>query len=147
MPRNNPLMRRLPAPNRVQLPNGRVFFARYQRVNRHALAPTQVRVVRTYVRKIGPRRHRIRRLGPRNWQIRRQQVGAGLDLSTIIDLSRKAAGSKLGKMIINDAIDYIPTAYKKIKNKITNKKVKAVMDAGVDNYLVIRGVELIGERF
>ena len=49
-------------------------------------------------------------------------------------------------MMINDAIDYIPMVYKKIKNKITNKKVKAVMDTGVDNYLVNRGVELIGER-
>ena len=41
MPRNNILLRRLPAPKRVRLQNGRVFFAKYQRVNRHALAPTQ----------------------------------------------------------------------------------------------------------
>ena len=46
--------------------------------------------------------------------------------------------------MINYAIDYIPTAYKKIKNRITNKKVKAVMDTGVDGHLVNRGVELIG---
>ena len=64
-----------------------------------------------------------------------------------IDLGRKTAGSKLGKMIINDAIDCIPTAYKKIKNKIINKKVKAVMNTDVDDYLVNKGVELIGERF
>ena len=39
--------------------------------------------------------------------------------------------------MINDAISYIPTAYKKNKkNKITNKKVEAVMDTGVDDYLV-----------
>ena len=50
-------------------------------------------------------------------------------------------------MMINGAIDYIQTTYKKIKNKITNKKVKTVMDTGVDNYLVNREVELIGERF
>ena len=56
-------------------------------------------------------------------------------------------GSKLGKMMIDDAIDYVLMTYKKIKNKITNKKVKAVMDTGVDNYFVNRGVELIGERF
>ena len=65
----------------------------------------------------------------------------------VIDLSRKVVGSKLGKMMINDAIDYIPMAYKKTKNKITNKKVKALMDTGVDDYFVNRGVELIGERF
>ena len=64
-----------------------------------------------------------------------------------IDLGRKAAGFKLSKMMINDAIDYIPMAYKKIKNKITNKKAKAVMNTGLDDYLVNRGVELIGERF
>ena len=64
-----------------------------------------------------------------------------------IDLVRKAAGSKLGKMMINDAIGYIQTTYKKIKKKISNKNVKAVMDTDLDDYLVNRGVELIGERF
>ena len=56
-----------------------------------------------------------------------------------------AAGWKHGKMIINDAIDYMSTTYKKLK--ITNKKVKAVINTGVDNYLVNRGVELIGDCF
>ena len=49
--------------------------------------------------------------------------------------------------MINDAIGYIPTAYKKTKSKITNKKVEAVMDTGVDDYLVNREVKLNGERF
>ena len=110
-------------------------MTKYQRVNRHAIAPRQLKIARTYVRKIGLR-----------WR-RRQHAGAGLDLSTAIDLGRKAAGSKLGKVMINDAIHYLPTACKKIKNKITNKKVKTVMDTVVDNYFVNRGVELIGERF
>ena len=121
MPRSNILLQRLPAPKRVQLPNARVFFAKYQRVGRHALTPTRVRIAGTYVRKIGPRRQRIgprrqriRKIGPRNKRRRRQQAGAGLDLSTAIDLGRKAAGSKLGKTMINDSIDYISTAYKKI---------------------------------
>ena len=146
MPKNKILPRKLPAPDRVQLPNGCVFFAKCQRVNRLPLAPTQVRTARTYVRKIGPRQQRIRRIGPRNRQRRRQQAGAGLDLSTAIDFGRKAVGSKLGKMMINDAIDYVLMTYKKIKNKITNKKVKAVMDTGADDYLVNKRIELIGER-
>ena len=50
-------------------------------------------------------------------------------------------------MMINDTIDYILTAYKKITNKITNKKGKAVMNTSVDDYLVNRRVELIGECF
>ena len=36
---------------------------------------------------------------------------------------------------------------KKIKNKITNKKFKAVMSTDVDKHLVNRRVELIGERY
>ena len=45
-----------------------------------------------------------------------------LYLSTTIDLGRRSASSRLGKMMIHDAIDYIPTAYK--KNKKQNKKQK-----------------------
>ena len=50
-------------------------------------------------------------------------------------------------MMINDSIDDIPTAYKKLKNKIKNKKVKAVLDTSIDGYVVNKGIELIGERF
>ena len=113
MPRNNILFRRLPNPRHEQLPIGRVFFSKYKRVNRHAPAPTQVRILRKYVQKIGPRKKRIRRFCPRNKRKRRQQAGAGPGIATAIDLGKRAAGSKLGKMMINDAIDYIPTAYKK----------------------------------
>ena len=50
-------------------------------------------------------------------------------------------------MMIDDALDFIPTANEKIKNKITNENVKAVVDTSLDDYLVNRGAELIGERF
>ena len=145
-PRNNILLERFPEPRYIKLPNGRVFFVKYQRVGRERL-PERVKIRRTYVRKTGPRRQRIRRIGPRNQRRRRQQVGRGLDLSMAIDLGRRTAGSRLGKMMINNAIEYIPTAYKKIKNKIKTKKVKGVLDTGVDYYVINKGIELIGERF
>ena len=132
MLRNNILLLRLPAPKQVQLPNGRVFFAKYQRVGRDRQAEC-VKIRRISVRKIGSRRQRIRRTSPRNQRRRRQEVGRCLDLSTAIDLGRRAAGSRLSKKMINDAMDYIPTAYKKIKNKIKNKKVKAVLDTGIND--------------
>ena len=145
MPGNNILLQRFPAPKWVHLPNGCVIFAKYQRFGRHALTPTRVvKISRTYVRKIGPRKQRIRKIGPTT---RRQQADARLDLSTAIDLGRKAAGPKLGKMMINDALDYIPMTYKKIRNKITNKKVEDVIDTGVNDYLVNKEVELTGECF
>ena len=147
MPRNNILPQRLTTPRRVQLPNGRVFFAKYERANRHALAPTQVKINRNYVGKIGQRRQRKRTIAPRSRRKRQGQAGAGLDLATAIDSGRRATGSNLGKTIIRDAIDYLPTAYKKIKKKITNKKVKAVLNTSIDDYLVNKGIDLIGERF
>ena len=50
-------------------------------------------------------------------------------------------------MMINDTIDYIPTAFKEIKNKIKNKNVKAVLDTGIDDCVVNKRIELIGEIF
>ena len=41
--RNNILLPRLSKPRHVQLPNSRIFFAKHERINRHALASTQVR--------------------------------------------------------------------------------------------------------
>ena len=92
MPRNQILLQRLPTPERVQLPNGGESFAKYQRVGRHALTPTRVRISRTYIRNIRPRQQRIRKIGPRNKQRRRQQTGAGLDLSTVIAWVEKLQG-------------------------------------------------------
>ena len=100
MRRKNILLRRLPAPKQVQLPNGCVFFAKYQKVYRYTLAPSRVQIAQTYVRKIEPRRQRVRKIGPRNQRRRRQQASAELDLSTTIDLGRRAAGSKVGKMTV-----------------------------------------------
>ena len=50
-------------------------------------------------------------------------------------------------MIIKNAIDYVPTTYKKLKSKIKNKKARAVLDTGVGDYIVNRGIDLIGEPF
>lgn len=49
--------------------------------------------------------------------------------------------------MIKDAINYMPTAYKKLKNKITSKKVKTILDTSIGDYIVNRGVDLIGEPF
>ena len=113
MPRNNILLQRLLQPPRVQLPNCQLFFAKYERVGRHVLNPTCVRTNRTYVQKISPWRQKHRRYGPRNKHRRRQQAGAGIVLLTVIDLGKEAAGSSAGQMVIKNAINALPTAYKK----------------------------------
>ena len=59
--RNNILLRRLAQCRRVTLPNGRTFLARFERVKRASLYPTNFRIKRTYTRKIGSRRQRKQR--------------------------------------------------------------------------------------
>ena len=50
-------------------------------------------------------------------------------------------------MIIKDAVNALPTAYQEIKSKITNKKAKAILNTGIDDYVVNKGVCYLGERF
>ena len=134
MPRKNILLKKLPTPKMVRLPNGRTFYAKYARVTRNQL-PQNIRVRRAYVRKIGPRRQRKRR----------KQGGRGLLLSKALlslafDLTKREGNSKLGQMIIKRAIDFVPTAYAKIKNRFKKKKTKKA-DTGGGDY------DLIGEDF
>ena len=117
MPRNNILLQILPQPRRVQLPDGRGFFAKYQRVGRHALNSTRLRINGTYKQKISLRRQRICRYKQTNTCRQRQQAGASIDLSTVIELGKKVDGSSVGKMIIIDVINALPTAYRTLKAK------------------------------
>ena len=93
MPGNNILHQWLAQPQQVQLPNGRAFLAKYQHVGRHVLNPTCVWINQTYVWKTGPKK-----------------AGTYIDLLTGIDIAKKAASSSVGKMIIKDAINTLPTA-------------------------------------
>lgn len=116
MPRDNFLLRKLPTPKRVQLPNVRVFYAKYVRVGRANLPPN-VWVRRRYVRKTGPKRQRKRC---------RNQVGSSLPskaiLKTAYNIGKKALGSNFGKMLMKEGIDCPPRMYKKAKKL---KKIKA----------------------
>lgn len=114
MPRNNILLRKFAMPKRVQLPNGRVIYAKYQKFARNVLLE-RVKVGITNVRKIGPRRQRKQR----------NEAGRGMPtqvlISTAIALETKVAKSNIGKTIIKYAIDYIPTTYQKLNSKIKIK--------------------------
>ena len=117
--RNNILLRRLAQPRRVTLSNGRTFLARYKRVNRASLYPTNVRIERTYRRKIGPRRQRK----PRKKQ---QEGSVYIDSQNIIrgiDLGKRAANTEVGRMIVDDVVSLIPKGYKALKNKLFRRKI------------------------
>ena len=50
-------------------------------------------------------------------------------------------------MVIKDVINGLPTTHKKIKSKITNKKAKAILNTGIDDYVVNKDVNYLSERF
>lgn len=52
---NNILLRERTVPRKVQLPDGRIFYAKYERIGGTNLPPN-VNVRRTYTRMIGTRR-------------------------------------------------------------------------------------------
>ena len=100
----------------LKLPNGRTFYARYQRVNRQTLYPTKVRIKRTYVRKIGSRRQRKQQASKR----KPAQTGSGYaDANNL-----RGANTEFGKTIIDDAVSLLPKAYKSIKNRVFGRKKK-----------------------
>ena len=124
IPRDNILLRKLPQHKVVKLPNGRTFYARYQRVRRDMLYSTRVRVKRTYKPKIGPRRQRKQRPPRRVLQSGSRYVNAD-NLMRGVNLVKRRANTDLRKMIIDDAIGFIPTAYNSIKRGTFGcKKIK-----------------------
>ena len=126
MPRDNILLRKLATPKQVRLLNGKTFVARCERVNRRTLAPTNVRIRRTYRHSIGPRRQRLRYFGPRRQRRRRQQPQqeTGIETNVIrgLNLEKKAANTELGCMIVDDPVRVIPKVYRKLKNKLFRRK-------------------------
>ena len=59
-PRNNIVMIKRENPKRVVLPNGRVFYAKYKRVDRDALPPN-IQIMRRYKQRPAPKGKRRRR--------------------------------------------------------------------------------------
>ena len=108
------MLRRLAKPRQVSLPDGRTFLARYERVNRASLYPTNVRIKRTYRQKIGPRRQKKTR--------KKHQEGSGyIDSQNIIrgiDLGKRAANTEVGCMTVDDVVGLIPKGYKVLKTKL-----------------------------
>ena len=96
--RDNIVMRKVDAPKKVTLPNGRTFYAKYKRL-RINLLPNNVRIKRRY-------RSRGRRNG-------RRQQGWGIKdiLKKVFNLAKRAAKSKVGNFLAKMVIENVPTFY------------------------------------
>ena len=116
--KNNYVMKRLDKPKRVTLPNGRTFYAKYQRVPRFQLPPNVI-MKRRYRARAAPR-GRIRRT------IRKEQRGRGF-LSSLEKIAKNPLARQIGKTALKKAIDYAPQLYNLGTSKIKNKTARKIL--------------------
>ena len=151
------ILRKRNAPKVINLPNGRSFTPKWERISRKQL-PINIKVQRQ--RKIGPRknnrmiylnlaapgfrkRKRKRKQNILNRLIpvydRANQSGRGLGSNLIkagFDLGSKQLGLNLEKKIINKGIDNIPNIFKFGVSKIKNKNVKKILSSDIAEMVV-----------
>ena len=111
---------------RVQLPNGTSFLARYERIGRKNL-PRNITVKQN--RKIGPRRCS---------NVRRRQIGAGIIGNLAewgINMVAKAINSGLGKKLFDEGIKHAPETYKYGTSEIKNQNIQRALYSDVLNYI------------
>ena len=123
--RNIILLRRLAQSRRVTLPNGRLFLARYERVNRVSLYPTNKKNL--YAKNRFKKTKKTEKKTARGkWVrniIRRIDLGKRA-ANTGIDHGKRAANTEVGRMIVDDVVSLIPKGYKPLKNKLFRRKKK-----------------------
>ena len=101
-------MRKLAVPKRVTLPNGRTFFARYERIKRQDL-PANIQMRRTYRQRAAPRNRRRRP---------RAQQGRGIKES-----AQKVLKNPAFRTIVKKGLEYAPDLYANVVKRIKNKKI------------------------
>ena len=110
-------MRRLDTPKKVTLPNGRTFYAKYQRVPRSQLLPNVI-MQRRYRRRAAPK-------GRRRRPIRKGQRGRGF-LSSLKKIAKNPLVRQIGKIALKIAVDYAPQLYNLGTSKIKNKTARKI---------------------
>ena len=139
MPKQKIILRRRVTPQRVRLPNGQSFLARYERVSRRNL-PRSVTV---------KRRRQIR---SRNRRKRKTQKGGNLfgtlaRLGTIalartgllkkgLGVGVQALNSEIAKKLLDEGIKHAQEPYRLGTSKIKDKIVKRTLESEVANYFV-----------
>ena len=120
-PRDNIVLIKRENPKRVQLPNGRVFYAKYKRVGRAAL-PGNVRIRRKYKQRAAPGGRR-----------RRVQGGRGFKsfFKKAYKFGKKALNNKTVRSIGRKILQNVPDAVEMLGNKVKNKKLKKILNSDI----------------
>ena len=119
-PRDNIVLIKRKNPKKVTLPNGRVFYAKYQRVGRDAL-PGNVRIKRKY-------KKRVAYSGKR-----RVQRGRGFKsfFKKAYKFGKKALNNKTVRSIGREILQNVPDAVEMLGNKVKNKKLKKILNSDI----------------
>ena len=145
-------------PKTVNLPDGRSFTSRWERISRKQL-PINIKVKRQrtigarrnnqiiYLNQAKPALRKIKRRRRRNEAIERlmpiynrvNQSGSGLASNLAkagLELGSKALESEFGKKIINKGIDNIPNIFRCCVSKIKNKTIEKAMKSYIAKMVV-----------
>ena len=129
--KKNYAMVKLQVPERVTLPNGRTFVARYKRIRRGELPPNIV-MRRTYTQRAAPRGRRRRR---------RAQQGQG-----IFDFVKKVARNPLVRSIARRGFEYVPGAYQNLTKRVKNKTLKRILNSDVAHSALNKAIKTANNR-
>ena len=152
------ILRKTANPKVVNLPNGRSFVSKWERISRKQL-PINIKVTRN--RTISPRRNNrmiyLNQAAPALRKIKRKrkeailnrlnpicdrvnnQTGSGLGSNLVkagFDLGSKALSSEFGKKLINKGIDNIPNIFKFGVSKIKNKNAQKALNSEIADLIV-----------
>ena len=116
--RDNIVLIKRKNPKRVELPNGRVFYAKYQRVGRDAL-PSNVRIRRKYKKRAVPARRKIK------------GRGFGSFFKKAVKLGKKALNNKTVRSIGREILQNVPDAIDMLGSKVKNKKLKKFLNSDI----------------
>ena len=151
------ILRKRALPKIVNLPNGRSFTSRWERISRKKL-PINIKVKRQRTiglrrnnrmiylnqaaaafKKIKKRRRKetIERLMPIYDRVNQSGSELASNLAKAgLELGSKAIGSEFGKKLINKGIDNIPNLFNFGISKIKNKNIKRVMESDIAKMVV-----------
>ena len=141
------ILRKRANPVQVNLPNGRSFVSKWDRISRKQL-PINIKVTRN--RTIGARRNNrriyfklarnaFRNIKKKRKAAARQQSGQGLESNFAkmgLNVGSKILGSDIGKKLINQGIDSIPNIFKFGASKVKNKNIKKALESEVADLIV-----------
>ena len=151
------ILRKRANPVHINLPNGRSFTSKWERISRKQL-PINIKVTKN--RTIGPRRNNRRiyfnLARPALKKIRKKRRAAIINRLALIydrvnqtgssngtdllkpglDLGSKALGSEFGKKLINKGIGNIPNLFKFGASKVKNKNVEKALESEIADMVV-----------